>query len=199
MSSILEAQEKKRLEEATGRVSTRRRLPRGTPIRRVPKWARAAMLGVSILIVCGATWVAYNAGKSNTQDSSVSLDEVRRIILQEMQNTGEGNSTDSANPFSAMVVGPTVTPTNTTLPTVTPTTTPTPIPKTTNTPTVVPSVDTLPGLKVQGIIWGVTRVVAIINDNLIEVGDMVEDYRVIEIERQAILLENSSGRVRLNR
>jgi len=200
MSSILEAQEKKRQEEITGRATPKRRMRRESSSRKIPKWIWAVILVVSLLIVFTVSWVAYNAGKNNTPppDSDI-LSDVRAIIRQEMINN-ESQNPSSGNIAVPAAIEPTVTPTNTVQPTATPTETLTPTPRVSDTPTVIPSVETLPGLQVQGIIWGVTRVVAIVNDNLLEVNDRIGDYRVAEIERQSIVLESSSGeRVRLNR
>lgn len=46
----------------------------------------------------------------------------------------------------------------------------------------------LPGLKIQGIVWGSSIPQAIINNKVLKIGDKIEDVSIVEISREGVII-----------
>jgi len=60
-------------------------------------------------------------------------------------------------------------------------------PKTEITPEVIPEIP-LPSLEIQGLVWGGNLAQAIINKKIIRIGDMIEGARIIDINKEGIII-----------
>lgn len=53
------------------------------------------------------------------------------------------------------------------------------------------------GLTLSGILWDVHHPMAILNDQMVSVGDDVEDYQVLEIRSDRVLLSDGTETIQL--